>query len=352
MHSNPSLAGLIAAFLFPAIVLAHVSRNSAGNTNPGVVYKVGGEVTAPRALYDPLPEYSERARRSKHQGTCILSLVVDAEGKPTDIRMVHKAGFGLDDQALDAIRTWTFEPARRNGLPVSVQIQVQVDFRLYGKSASPIMRAKMEALVERIADDPAPRSCGQSPAGDNLLPALVAPQLPPIGDGTPYRLERIAFSNNHSFTNVQALRVQFPIKDGDAYDRALISKGLENLRSVYAALGYLNFAALLIPHCDQANHTVSLEVITQEGKQFFISRIAIVGLDPSVFKRVRKELFEKSGGATPGEVYNQQVVDLFLKRHAKLLPKGLSTAPGLSVQKNEQNATVALTYDFRPCQAN
>jgi TonB family protein len=66
---------------------------------PGVltgVFRVGGAVSAPRASYSPDPEYSDEARRAQYQGTCVLSLIVGADGLPQDIRVssVARDGFG------------------------------------------------------------------------------------------------------------------------------------------------------------------------------------------------------------------------------------------------------------------
>ena len=38
---------------------------------------------------------------------------------------------GLDEKAVEAIRRWRFEPARKDGVPVAVQINVEINFRLY-----------------------------------------------------------------------------------------------------------------------------------------------------------------------------------------------------------------------------
>ena len=97
----------------------------------GGLYKVGGGVSAPRAIYAPDPEYSEEARRAKYQGTVILYVIVDADGRPRDIRITRSLGMGLDEKAIEAVKTWRFEPARKNAQPVSVQISVEVTFRLY-----------------------------------------------------------------------------------------------------------------------------------------------------------------------------------------------------------------------------
>ena len=97
----------------------------------GGVFRVGGGVSAPRAVYAPDPEYSEEARKAKYQGTCVLWLVVGPDGRPRDIRIARTLGLGLDEKAIEAVRTWKFEPAMKDGRPVAVQINVEVSFRLY-----------------------------------------------------------------------------------------------------------------------------------------------------------------------------------------------------------------------------
>lgn len=97
----------------------------------GGVYKVGGGISAPRPVATPDPEYTEEARRAKIQGTCVLGLIVDAEGHPRDIRVIRGLGYGLDAKALETVRQWRFDPARKDGQPVNVQVSVEVAFRLY-----------------------------------------------------------------------------------------------------------------------------------------------------------------------------------------------------------------------------
>jgi TonB family protein len=97
----------------------------------GVAYRVGGAVTAPRAFYTPDPEYSEAARHAKYQGTVGLELIVGADGYTHDIRSTRPLGMGLDQKAIEAVSHWLFEPARKDGKPVAVQIWIDVTFRLY-----------------------------------------------------------------------------------------------------------------------------------------------------------------------------------------------------------------------------
>lgn len=97
----------------------------------GGIYRVGGGVSAPRAIYSPDPEYSEEARKAKYQGTVVLWMIVDADGRPRDIKVMRSVGLGLDEKAIEAVKTWKFEPAHKDGHAVAVQISVEVDFRLY-----------------------------------------------------------------------------------------------------------------------------------------------------------------------------------------------------------------------------
>jgi len=97
----------------------------------GNVYRIGGGVTAPRAIYDPDPEYSDEARKAKYQGVVVLWVVVGTDGLPKDVRVARSLGLGLDEKALDAVRKWRFEPARMDGRPVAVQLNIEVSFRLY-----------------------------------------------------------------------------------------------------------------------------------------------------------------------------------------------------------------------------
>ncbi len=97
----------------------------------GGAYRVGGGVSEPRAIYAPDPEYSEEARKAKWQGTVVLWVIIGPDGRPRDIRIQRSLGMGLDEKAIEAVRTWRFEPAKKDGQPVAVQVNVEVNFRLY-----------------------------------------------------------------------------------------------------------------------------------------------------------------------------------------------------------------------------
>ena len=61
----------------------------------------------------------------------MLWLVVSADGKPQQIKVQRQLGMGLDEKAIEAVRQWRFDPARKDGQAVPVMINVEVNFRLY-----------------------------------------------------------------------------------------------------------------------------------------------------------------------------------------------------------------------------
>jgi TonB family protein len=97
----------------------------------GGVFRVGGGVSPPKAVYQPDPEYSEEARKAKYQGVVVLAMVIGPDGRPRDIRVQRSLGLGLDEKAMEAVRTWRFEPAKKDGQAVAVAVNIEVSFNLY-----------------------------------------------------------------------------------------------------------------------------------------------------------------------------------------------------------------------------
>jgi len=102
-----------------------------GGGTGGGVFRVGGGVSPPKQVYAPDPEYSEEARKAKYQGVCVLYVVVGPDGRTRDIRVQRTLGLGLDEKAIEAVRTWRFEPGKKDGKPVAVAVNIEVTFHLY-----------------------------------------------------------------------------------------------------------------------------------------------------------------------------------------------------------------------------
>jgi TonB family protein len=92
---------------------------------------VGNGVSMPRAIYAPEPEFSEEARIAKFQGEVTLLVTIGADGRARNLTVVRSLGMGLDQKAIDAVRTWRFDPAKKDGRPVAVQMNIIVNFHLF-----------------------------------------------------------------------------------------------------------------------------------------------------------------------------------------------------------------------------
>lgn len=104
---------------------------SGGGTGGGAFRPGTGGVGYPTCLYCPEPQYSEDARKAKYQGTVVLQVIIQADGHATDIMIVKGPGLGLEEKAIEAVRTWRFKPALGpNGKPVATLTPIEVTFRL------------------------------------------------------------------------------------------------------------------------------------------------------------------------------------------------------------------------------
>ncbi|WP_144312499.1 outer membrane protein assembly factor BamA [Terriglobus saanensis] len=132
--------------------------------------------------------------------------------------------------------------------------------------------------------------------------------LVPVEEGKRYRLGGIKFLNAKD-KNVNILRNQFPMKDGDYFNRTVFGKGLENLRKAYGSLGYINFVGTPQPRFDEAKNLIYLDIDLDEGKKFFVSRIEFSGNTVTRDRVIRRELMLEEG-----QQYNNQLWELSILR--------------------------------------
>jgi len=147
MKSARRSYGLLATLVFAvalsqigSFALGQTPNNSSSGENsasakpaPAVpdekgIYQVGGAVSAPKLIHYVDPKYSKEAKRAKLTGSCVVSLIVDREGKPQNVHIVQPLGQGLDENAVKAIQKYRFEPAMYQGKPVSVEIKIEARF--------------------------------------------------------------------------------------------------------------------------------------------------------------------------------------------------------------------------------
>ena len=100
-----------------------------GGTGGGP-FRPGSGIQPPRLIQEVRPTYTDEGRRRHIEGEVDLEVVVGRDGRAANIRVVRGLGAGLDQQAIIAVRQWRFSPARRNGVPVDVIVDVSVGFAL------------------------------------------------------------------------------------------------------------------------------------------------------------------------------------------------------------------------------
>lgn len=95
-------------------------------------YIVGiGGIGIPKCIACPNPSYSDQARSAKVSGIVVLHLIVTAEGQASNIQVKRSLGYGLDEQAIETVGKWRFEPAvGPEDKPVPVWTNIEVIFRI------------------------------------------------------------------------------------------------------------------------------------------------------------------------------------------------------------------------------
>ena len=113
-----------------AIRKEHIREMQSGEKAMPAAYQIGNGISAPVTVSRTEPAYTEVARFLKIQGKVILRAIVDEQGVPRDVVLLENLGYGLDENALDAVRNWRFKPGMSGGEPVPVIAKLEVDFHL------------------------------------------------------------------------------------------------------------------------------------------------------------------------------------------------------------------------------
>jgi TonB family protein len=83
-----------------------------------------------KTVFETKPSYTEQARLAGVEGTVIVYAEITEEGSPENLRVLRSLGFGLDEEAIKAVRQWRFEPDSEETTRRRVAMYVPVRFRL------------------------------------------------------------------------------------------------------------------------------------------------------------------------------------------------------------------------------
>lgn len=109
---------------------ARVAEMSGAEAEPEGLVEAGPEVDPPTLEERVEPQYTEEARIARHEGTVSLQAVISPSGKAGSFRLLRSLGLGLDEKAVEAVRSWVFKPARRGKEPVAFRAVLEIHFRV------------------------------------------------------------------------------------------------------------------------------------------------------------------------------------------------------------------------------
>ena len=122
------LFAALLVLLVLGVVPAGVAQNKPQATDQAVA--LTDDITPPRLKEVASPDYTADAKKNKIEGAVTLLIVVDKKGDVVDAKVVKGLGHGLDENAVIAVKEWKYKPAEKDGEPVTVKMEVTVDFFL------------------------------------------------------------------------------------------------------------------------------------------------------------------------------------------------------------------------------
>jgi outer membrane protein insertion porin family len=163
-----------------------------------------------------------------------------------------------------------------------------------------------------------------------------------VEENAQYRLGGITFKNNRILSDSAKLRDLFPIKDGDIFGREKVAEGIEKLRKLYGEYGYIDYTPVPSTTFDDDNKLAFLEVDSDEGKQFYVSSIEVIGVDAAAERKIFKDF-------PAGQIYNPRLLALFVEKHSSLFPLPSNDPFHVKTRRDEQAGTVSIILDARLC---
>jgi periplasmic protein TonB len=96
------------------------------------IYKPGDGVSLPQPTRQVKAAYTPEAMQNRIEGKVGLSVVVLSDGKVGDVTVTESLDsvYGLDKNAVAAMKQWEFKPGVKDGKPVAVRVDVIINFTL------------------------------------------------------------------------------------------------------------------------------------------------------------------------------------------------------------------------------
>ncbi|HEY1303542.1 MAG TPA: M56 family metallopeptidase [Vicinamibacterales bacterium] len=147
---------------------------------------VRGDETLPAIVdYTTPPLYSDPARRRRIEGILSIAVRIDERGRLTRARVARGLGFGLDQNALVALRQWRFRPGTVRGEPAAMDAEIDIEFNLKGELINQMIANDMVTLVGPGVTPPAVIRSAPSPLESPGANGAVVLDVVLLEDGSP-----------------------------------------------------------------------------------------------------------------------------------------------------------------------
>jgi outer membrane protein assembly factor BamA len=164
-----------------------------------------------------------------------------------------------------------------------------------------------------------------------------------VRGGPQYRLASVQFvsSEKQIAFSAKELRPLIPLRDEDVFSVAKVREGLEALTRYYGSHGYIDFVAAPKTDFDEMNQQIALVLSLQEGFQWRVGNIEIVGLNPVLESEFRSKI-------KTGDILHSQLIDDFYQDHKSELPDKVGPED-TQFHFNVKERTADALFDFRSC---
>jgi protein TonB len=115
-----------------AVITIALTLTSASRAQEPTVYAPGDGVSLPSVTKQVRAQYTQEAMQNRIEGTVGLSVVVLANGTVGEVNVTESLDsiYGLDAEAVKAMRQWEFKPGTKDGKAVAVRVTVKMKFSL------------------------------------------------------------------------------------------------------------------------------------------------------------------------------------------------------------------------------
>jgi TonB family protein len=112
--------------IFLSLLIATAGLRAQDPAEP--VYDLGAGITPPRLVHQVQPKPDAGTKGFRISGTVLIGLIVSSQGMPVNVHVDRSVDKDIDQSAMDAVKEWRFDPARKEGKPVAVKVTVEIRF--------------------------------------------------------------------------------------------------------------------------------------------------------------------------------------------------------------------------------